>query len=69
MTTFVVTTLDDVVAADDQRSLREAVALANAAPGADEIRFAPGLEGGILHLTGGELALTGSVRIDGELGQ
>ena len=41
MATFTVTTADDVVASDGVRSLREAVALANATPEADTIQFTP----------------------------
>src|SRR5215213_684765 len=67
MTTFVVTTLDDTVAADGVRSLREAVALANASPDADTIRFDTSLEGGApLVLTGGQLTLSQDVTIDGD---
>ena len=66
MTTFTVTTLDDIVGADGQRSLREAVNAANASPDADTIVFAPGLEGGTLVLTGGQLVLSQDVTIDGD---
>ena len=66
MTTFTVTTLDDFVGADGQRSLREAVNAANASPDADTIVFAPGLEGGTLVLTGGQLVLSHNVTIDGD---
>ena len=66
MTTFTVTTLNDFVGADGQRSLREAVNAANASPDADTIRFAPGLEGGTLVLTGGQLVLGHNVTIDGD---
>src|SRR3954447_7726269 len=64
MTTFTVTTLDDVVGADGQRSLREAV---NSAVDGDTIRFAANLEGGApLVLTGGQLTLSHNVTIDGD---
>ena len=66
MTTFTVTTLDDFVGADGQRSLREAVNAANASPDADTILFAANLEGGALVLTGGELVLSHNVTIDGD---
>ncbi len=49
-------------------SLREAVALANATGGADEIRFAAGLNGTALTLILGELLVTDSVRIIGNGG-
>jgi hypothetical protein len=58
--TFVVTTLADA----GLGSLRQAVLDANAAPGADVIRFAGPVRGTIA-LTGGELGLTDDVRIDG----
>src|SRR5262249_45265183 len=45
-------------------SLRQAVLDANAHPGADTIRFAPGLHGP-LALTGGELNITDSLTIAG----
>jgi hypothetical protein len=45
-------------------SLRQAIAEANAMPGADQIAFAPGLKG-TLGLTGGELAITDDLTIDG----
>ena len=41
MATITVTTASDVVASDGLRSLREAVAQANATPEADTIVFAP----------------------------
>ena len=46
-------------------SLREAVALANANPMPDTISFDPSLDGGTIHLTLGELAITDSVTILG----
>lgn len=66
MTTFTVTTLQDFIGADGQRSLREAVNSANATPEADTIVFAPALEGQTLTLTQGELRLTQDVTIDGD---
>ncbi len=46
-------------------SLREAIALANAAPSWAEITFAPNLDGGTIHLTLGELAITHDTTIQG----
>ena len=67
MATFTVTTAADVVDATDGRlSLREAVSLANAVADADSIRFAKGLEGRKLVLTGGELEVTHDLAIDGD---
>ena len=45
-------------------SLRQAVLDANALPGADDIRFADGLQGTIA-LTGGQLSITDHLTIDG----
>src|SRR3954469_23637102 len=66
MATITVTTAADVVASDGVRSLREAVAQANATTGADTIVFASALEGRTLTLTQGELALTHHVTLDGD---
>ncbi|HEX6014548.1 MAG TPA: right-handed parallel beta-helix repeat-containing protein, partial [Geminicoccaceae bacterium] len=67
MAIFTVTTAQDVVNPNDGKlSLREAVAQANATAAADTIRFATGLEGQTLVLTGGELTLSRDVRIDGD---
>jgi hypothetical protein len=66
MATYTVTTAADVVANDGKLSLREAVAQANATPGADTIRFAAALEGKTLTLTRGELVLSRDVTIDGD---
>ena len=67
--TYVVTTLDDVVDADDgDVSLREAVLGANASVselgGAAQITFADGLAGGVVNLTQGQLEITVPVLID-----
>ena len=68
MATYTVTTTSDVVdAGDGVLSLREAVQMANAGAGPDSIVFAPGLEGGEITLTGGELALTNDVTINGDV--
>ena len=67
MATFTVTTASDVVSAGDGvLSLREAVAQANATAAADTILFAAGLEGQTLQLTGGQLAITRDLTIDGD---
>jgi len=68
MATFTVTNTDDYVAGVEppvDGSLRLAIAQANAAPGRDEIAFDPAVEGGTLVLTGGELAITDDLTIDG----
>nr|MCR5360324.1 hypothetical protein [Thermoguttaceae bacterium] len=59
--TYIVTTLDDVVADDGLLSLREAVSLAD-----DDavILFAPLLIGGTIHLTEGEILINRAVTID-----
>ncbi|MFZ1425900.1 MAG: M10 family metallopeptidase C-terminal domain-containing protein [Geminicoccaceae bacterium] len=70
MAYITVTTAVDVVNPSDGRlSLREAVAQANASAGADTIRFLAALEGKTLVLTGGELAITADVTINGSGGQ
>jgi fibronectin-binding autotransporter adhesin len=66
MATLTVNIAADTVANDGKLSLREAVAQANATAGADTIRFASGLEGKTLTLTGGELVLTRDLTIDGD---
>jgi trimeric autotransporter adhesin len=66
MATITVTTAADVVASDGVRSLREAVAQANATTGADLIVFSSSLEGRTLTLTQGELAITHDLTIDGD---
>lgn len=60
-TTFVVRNFADGGA----DSLRQAVLLANANPGADVIRFAPAARDGTIALTSGELLITDAVHIDG----
>ena len=67
MANFTVTTLSDTTAADGFTSLREALTLANANANADTVTFADGLKGGKLVLTQGELAITHTVVIDGDL--
>ncbi len=65
---LVVTTLDDNSDSNSEPgklSLREALALANANPGADTISFASSLDGGTITLSLGELAITDSVTIEG----
>ena len=64
---LVVTTAADVVANDGFLSLREAVQMADAGPEADLITFDAGLAGQTITLTGGELALTNDVGIDGDV--
>jgi hypothetical protein len=60
--TFTVSNL----AASGPNSLRQAVLDANAAPGADEIAFAPGLTGTIMFtFTSGEIRITDSLAVDG----
>ena len=58
--TFTVSNLAD----SGPNSLRQAVLDANAAPGADEIAFAPGLTGTIT-LTSGEIRITDPLAVDG----
>ncbi|UOM33526.1 LamG-like jellyroll fold domain-containing protein [Acuticoccus sp. I52.16.1] len=62
---IVVDTLRDRVADDGVTSLREAVALANAAEGADTIVFDAALAGGTMALRNGTLDLTDDVAIAG----
>src|SRR5438552_1049741 len=57
--TFTVTTLAD----SGPGSLRAAVTAANAAPGADTVRFAPGLHGTIALAS--EIPITDALTIDG----
>ncbi len=67
--TFVVNTTDDIVDdADGLVSLREAIGIANAFPGNAQISFAPSLTASgpaVITLTGGELAITDSVSVNG----
>jgi CSLREA domain-containing protein len=64
--TFEVTTLADVVDANDGvLSLREAITLSNDTPGLDTITFADSIRGGTIELTAGELTITESVAIEG----
>lgn len=68
MAIITVTTSSDIVnAGDGVTSLREAVALANAGFASDIITFAAGLAGSTIILTGGQLALTQDVIIDGDV--
>ena len=48
-------------------SLREVIALANAAPGADEIVFAPALSGSTITLTNGVMNINSEISIDGDI--
>ncbi len=69
MAYLTVTTQADIVdPGDGKLSLREAVARANATAGFDTIRFTAAVAGHTLVLTGGELKLTSSARIDGGTG-
>lgn len=64
-----VTTLLDVVANDGETSLREAIARVTDGtdPPGTVITFDPGLAGGVVRLTQGELTLSRSMTIDGDL--
>ena len=68
---LVVTTAEDIVDPfDGETSLREAVALANATPGADTITFASGAGAAfagdaVIRLTQGEIEITDALTIDG----
>ncbi len=74
VTTLLDETIDPELAPDAVRegadgtglSLREALDLANAMAGADEIVFDPGLAGGRITLTGSALRITDDVTIDGD---
>jgi hypothetical protein len=57
---FAVTTLADPGRLSGLLSLREAVALANVLPGDHTVSFDPGMDGGAVILTSGELELSGS---------
>ena len=63
----VTTAADTVRANDGVVSLREAVALANSVGGAQVISFDSSLAGATIVLTKGELGLTNSVTIDGDM--
>ncbi|MBJ3777841.1 hypothetical protein [Acuticoccus mangrovi] len=68
MAEFIVDTLADEMdgaGVGSGTSLREAIALANAATGADTIRFADGVAGGTVTLTLGEIAVTDTLTLDG----
>lgn len=66
MATFTVTTnLDTTAPEAGETTLREAVALANAATGADEITFAAGVEGTEVLLTQGQIGIFDDLAIDG----
>ena len=77
LTSFVVDTLDDVVATDGRVSLREAILAANgnsavneAAAGmenGDTITFSASIAGGTIVLTGGQLEITDDLQIDGQM--
>src|SRR4030095_7161833 len=58
--TFVVTTLSD----SGEGSLRDAIATANANPGADVITFQSGLTG-VIDMTGGQMNITDTLAIKG----
>ena len=65
LTTYTVTTLNDIInAGDGVLSLREAVVAANANSGKDSIQFAPNVNGEI-NLTNGALVIEDSVTITG----
>ncbi|WP_227267737.1 autotransporter outer membrane beta-barrel domain-containing protein [Roseobacter weihaiensis] len=79
MTTYIVTTLADEALSSDQPfdaareaadgtglSLREALDLANALTGSDEIVFHPDLANGRVTLTGNALQITSDVTIEGD---
>ena len=66
MAIFTVTTLDDEDNGTGGLSLREAVLAANAAAGADEIRFNATLADGTIALTFGEIAVTDMLTINGD---
>ena len=66
MTTFTVTTAERLRRRRRVPQPARGGEPANATPEADMIVFAPGLEGGTLTLTQGELQLTQDVTIDGD---
>ena len=61
LATFIVSTTAD----DGDGSLRNAVALANASPGFDDIVFDASLENQLIELTSEEILITDEIRIDG----
>ena len=68
MAEFTVTTAaDSEDPADGALSLREAVAAANAAPGADRVVFDPALSGQVLRLEAGPLPVTDALTLEGDL--
>ena len=64
---LVVTTASDIVANDGFLSLREAMALSSTDPSAGPITFAASLKGQTITLTGGELAISTDMVIDGDV--
>jgi Ca2+-binding RTX toxin-like protein len=69
MATFIVDTIGDGIDGDysaGHLTLREAIALANANPGADRIVFAASLKNAEIILTQGELFVTDALAIDGD---
>ncbi|MEM9140726.1 MAG: hypothetical protein AAGB15_12950, partial [Pseudomonadota bacterium] len=65
MADFRVTTLQDETEDNDTLSLREAVALANANPGRDQITFDASLNGGTIALTQGSIEISDDLDITG----
>jgi VCBS repeat-containing protein len=62
---LIVTILEDNTNPDGEVTLREALAFADAQPGADTITFAPGLAGGVISLLD-QLDANSDVTIDGD---
>lgn len=60
LSTLTVTSLADSGAG----SLRQEVQIANLLPGADVIKFAPALSGGVIHLTSGEIVVNTDIKFD-----
>ncbi len=66
MADYLVTTLEDKTADDGVLSLREAIAAANAGPGADGITFDASIAGGTIHLgAAGQLTITDALTVAG----
>ena len=65
LATFTVTSLADNTTTDAFVTLREAIASANAQPGADTITFASNMQGQTITLGGTQLTITDSVTITG----